>query len=164
MNRNWGYHATDRDFKPASMLIHKLVECVSKGGNFLLNVGPDPNGNLPEASVKVLGEIGRWMKFNSDSVYGCGPSGIEKPDWGRITRKGNELYLHIFENTLGPLPLTGIDPEQLDSIRMLATGCEVPVSTSWVHSDYPELAFADLGPSPILPDNVDTVLRVTLKP
>lgn len=47
---------------------------------------------------------------------------------------------------------------------MLATGCEVPVSTSWVHSDYPELAFADLGPSPILPDNVDTVLRVTLKP
>ena len=104
------------------------------------------------------------MKFNSDSVYGCGPSGIEKPDWGRITRKGNELYLHIFENTLGPLPLTGIDPEQLDSIRMLATGCEVPVSTSWVHSDYPELAFADLGPSPILPDNVDTVLRVTLKP
>lgn len=82
MNRNWGYHATDRDFKPASMLIHKLVECVSKGGNFLLNVGPDANGNLPEASVKVLGEIGRWMKFNSDSVYGCGPSGIESRTGG----------------------------------------------------------------------------------
>ncbi len=163
MNRNWGYHATDREFKPASMLIHKLVECVSKGGNFLLNVGPDANGNIPEASVQILKQIGQWMKYNSESVYGCGPSGIEKPDWGRITRKGKELYLHIFENTLGPLPLTGISPEQLDSIRMLASGSEVPVSTSWVHSDYPELAFADLGPSPILPDNVDTVLKVTLK-
>ncbi len=163
MNRNWGYHATDQDFKPASMLIHKLVECVSKGGNLLLNVGPDANGVIPAQSVQILEEIGRWMKYNSESIYGCGPAGPDKPDWGRITRRDNVLYLHVFENTIGPLPMTGVEKSKLDSIRMLATGSEVPVSTSWTHSDYPELVFADLGPSPILPDPVDTVLKVTLK-
>ncbi len=163
MNRNWGYHATDLDFKPASMLIHKLVECVSKGGNLLLNVGPDANGVIPEQSVQTLEEIGRWMKYNSESIYGCGPAGLDKPDWGRITRRGNVLYLHIFENTIGPLPMTGVERSRLDSIRMLASGSEIPVSVSWTHSDYPELVFADLGSSPILPDSVDTVLKVTLK-
>ena len=162
MNRNWGYHATDRDFKPASMLIRKLVECVSKGGNMILNVGPDANGIIPERSVQTLEEIGRWMKHNSESIYGCGPAGIDKPDWGRITRKGDVLYLHIFDNTIGPLPIPGVDKNKTASIRMLATGCEVPVSDSWTHSDYPELLFADLGPSPILPDPVDTVLKLKL--
>ena len=57
----------------------------------------------------------------------------------------------------------GVKPEQVQSIRLLADGHEIPISYSWCRSDYPEIAFADLGPSPILPDETDTVLSVTLK-
>ena len=164
MNNHWGYHATDRFFKPAPMLIRNLVECVSKGGNLLLNVGPDAQGRIPAQSMEILKQIGQWMESNGDSIYGCGPSGLEKPEYGRMTRKGEKLYIHIFDNTLGPLPLFGIGKDKIASIRRLADGSEVPISTSWVHSDYPELAFADLGPDPVLPDPVDTVLEVRLKP
>ena len=88
---------------------------------------------------------------------------MEKPEYGRITRNGNKLYYHIFENTIGPIPLFGLKPGEVEAIRNLADGSEVPISTSWVHSDYPELIFADLGPDPILPDRVDTVLEVRIR-
>ena len=90
-------------------------------------------------------------------------SDLEKPEYGRITQKGNTLYFHLFENALGPMPLMGVPKDKVKRIRMLATGHEVPISTSWVHSDYPEIVFADLGSNPVLPDPVDTVLSVELK-
>ena len=163
MNNHWGYCANDHFFKPAPMLIKKLVECVSKGGNLLLNVGPDARGNIPEESIERLAEIGKWMKKNGESIYGCGKAGIEKPDFGRVTRHGNHLYFHVYENTVGPLPLPGVKKEEIQAIRYVATGAEIPVSTSWVHSDYPTMAFADLGEDPVLPDGVDTVIDVILK-
>ena len=86
MNNNWGYCANDHYYKPASMLIKKLVECVSKGGNMILNVGPDAKGKFPKESSAILAEIGRWMDKNHDSIYGCAPAAdIPKPDYGRIT-------------------------------------------------------------------------------
>ena len=163
MNNNWGYCQNDHFFKPAPMLIKKLVECVSKGGNLLLNVGPDARGNIPPQSLEILRQIGAWMKDNSPSIYGCGKAGMAKPDTGRITRKGNKLYYHLFENTIGPMPLAGLKREQIDHVRLLATGGEVPLSNSWMSSNYPEIVFAELGPDPVLPDPVDTVLEVTLK-
>ena len=163
MNNHWGYCATDRFYKPASMLIRKLVECVSKGGNLLLNVGPDARGRFPQESQSILQEIGAWMDRNGASVYGCGPAGIDKPEYGRMTRRGNTLYCHIYENSIGPLPLYGLKREDVLSIRRLADGSEVPISASWVHSDYPDLVFAELGPNPVLPDGTDTVLEVRLR-
>ena len=163
MNNNWGYCEYDRFYKPAPMLIKKLVECVSKGGNLLLNVGPDARGNIPPQSLEILRQIGAWMKDNSQSIYGCGKAGLEKPDNGRITRRGNKLYYHLFENTIGPMPLPGVKAEEVEYVRYLATGAEVPISNSWTHSNFPDIVFADLGPDPILPDPVDTVLEVTLK-
>ena len=163
MNNNWGYHASDRFFKPAPMLIKKLVECVSKGGNLLLNVGPDARGNIPPQSLAILGEIGAWMGKNSGSVYGCGKAGLPKPDVGRITRRGNKLYWHLFENTVGAVPLMGLRRDQVDSVRLLATGAEVPIAKGWIYDNYPDVIFADLGPDPVLPDPVDTVLEVTLR-
>ena len=100
---------------------------------------------------------------NGESIYGCGKAGIEKPDFGRVTRHGNHLYFHVYENTVGPLPLPGVKKEEIQAIRYVATGAEIPVSTSWVHSDYPTMAFADLGEDPVLPDGVDTVIDVILK-
>lgn len=163
MNNNWGYCENDRFFKPSSMLIKKLVECVSKGGNLLLNVGPDARGNIPEESLSILSDIGDWMRKNSKSIYGCGKAGLPKPDVGRITRNGNKLYYHLFENTVGCMPLMGLKREQVESVRWLATGAEAPIAKGWIYDNYPDIVFADLGPDPVLPDPVDTVLEITLK-
>lgn len=163
MNQNWGYCANDRYWKSGEMLIKKLVECVSKGGNMLLNVGPDARGNIPDAAMERLEIIGKWMEKNSRSIYGCGRTDRERPDYGRLTAKGNRLYFHVCENSLGPLPLMCLERDEIGSIRYLATGAQIPISTSWVHSSYPQIVFADLGPDPELLDPVDTVIEVILK-
>lgn len=163
MNNNWGYCSTDHFFKPAEMLIKKIVECVSKGGNIILNVGPNGRGAFPEESIRILKKIGEWMSVNGKSIYGCGMSNLPKPEYGRITRKGNHIYFHLFENTIGPVPLIGIKSEDIIRIRLLEDGTEIPVSTSWVHSDYPDIVFADLGPNPVLCNPIDTVLEVEVK-
>ncbi|MCD8074475.1 MAG: alpha-L-fucosidase [Lachnospiraceae bacterium] len=163
MNNSWGYHATDHFYKPASMLIRKLVECVSKGGNMLLNVGPDARGNFPPEATERLEAIGAWMDKNSRSIYGCGKSELEKPDYGRITAGDHRLYFHVFENTVGAVPLTGVKREDVEAIRYLESGAEIPVKSDWVYADYPDIVFASLGANPVLPDPVDTVIEVVLK-
>lgn len=107
MNNNWGYTPYDTCYKPASMLVRKLVECVSKGGNMILNVGPDANGRFPAQSCEILDEIGAWMAVNSESIYHCGSAGVPKPDWGWYTKKEGRIYAHVLEAPLGPLALTG---------------------------------------------------------
>ena len=96
LNNSWGYNKLDRNWKSPELIVHTLVNCVSKGGNLLLNVGPDARGNIPEESKDILRQVGEWMVKNDESVYGCGPADdSEKPDWGRITQKGNKIYLHV---------------------------------------------------------------------
>ena len=163
MNNNWGYCPEDKHFKSAPLLIKKLVECVSKGGNMILNVGPDGDGNIPEESLEILSQIGNWMGKNGESIKNCGPAGLDKPEFGRITRNGDRLYFHIYENTLGAMPLLGVKKEDVRSMRLLGSDQSVGISTSWVHSDYPQILFADLGEDPNLPDPIDTVLEVLLK-
>ena len=163
MNNSWGYTRDDCWYKPADLLIKKLVECVSCGGNMILNVGPDATGAFPAEASDILEGIGRWMSRNGESIHGCGKAGLAKPDWGRYTRRDNAVYLHIFENSIGPLPVPQIQKEQIRSAALLSDGSEVAVSTSWVHSDYPDTCFLDLGPDPVLPDDVDTVVKIVLK-
>lgn len=163
MNNNWGYCARDHYFKPADMLIRKLVECVSKGGNLILNVGPDATGEIPQESVEILENIGRWMHRNSASIYGCGRAEMEKPEYGRITRNGNFLYYHVMENQVSFLCLPGITREQVKKIRLLRDGSELKIADHWITGNYPELVFVSLGESPLLPDPVDTVIEVELK-
>ena len=102
MNNHWGYNAVDKNFKSTKELIQLLVDIVSKGGNFLLNVGPMATGEFPPESVQRLKEIGEWMKVNSESVYGTIANPFEKTPWGRCTQKKLDnghtiLYVHIFD-------------------------------------------------------------------
>ena len=162
MNNNWGYNRTDKFFKPAGMIIRKLVECVSKGGNLLLNIGPDANGRTPDESQQILEEIGRWMARNGRAIYGCGKSGIEKPEYGRITQNGNTLFYHVMEDQIGGVPLPGIKREQVKKLRLLGDGSELSISDHWAVLNYPELAYVSLGEEPLLPDPIDTVIEVEL--
>lgn len=163
MNDNWGYCAKDKNFKPTSTIIKKLVECVSKNGNMLLNVGPDAKGNIPEESLQILKEIGVWMKKNSASIYSCKGSGLPKPENGRITRNGNRIYYHVMENAIGGVPLYGIVKEQVNAVRLLADGSELKIADNWIVNNYPDIAFVDIADGPYLPDEMDTVVEIILK-
>jgi len=101
MNESWGYHRTDTKWKSAQQLIRTLAETASKGGNFLLNVGPTELGEIPSASVERLRAMGAWMNLNSPSIYGTVAGPFDRLPWGRCTMKeepnGSTLYLHVFE-------------------------------------------------------------------
>ena len=165
LNNNWGYASGDHHYKSAEMVIHMLVECVSKGGNLLLNVGPDAKGRIPKESVKILEEVGEWMDENSKSIYGCGYAGIHKPEWGRYTRKGNKIYAHVMEAQAGAIPLTGIHGK-IKKLRRVSDNSEVRLTNYWNLKEYSQNQFFflnnDTCDSYPLPDERDTVVEVTL--
>ncbi len=110
MNDTWGYKHFDENWKSDTTLIRNLVDIASKGGNFLLNVGPTAQGLIPIPSVDRLKAIGSWLKVNGESIYGTEASPVEKPAWGRYTVKGNRIYAHVFDWPAdGKLTLEGID-------------------------------------------------------
>jgi alpha-L-fucosidase len=167
INNNWGYNPTDHLYKSSELLIHKLVECVSKGGNMILNVGPDANGNIDARSISVLEGIASWMKRNSKSIYGCGNAEIPKPEWGWYTRCGKHLYAHVLEAPVGPLALIGVNEADISYVRRLSDGSEVLRGDSWITKAYEGIPFVCLGDIPHfsypLQDEADTVLDIVLK-
>ncbi|WP_211259738.1 alpha-L-fucosidase [Pseudalgibacter alginicilyticus] len=97
MNGSWGYKPSDNNWKSSEDLIQKLVDIVSKGGNFLLNIGPDGFGRFPAESIRRLDAMGEWTKKNGEAIYGAKASPYDKPKWGRYTQKGNVIYAHVFD-------------------------------------------------------------------
>jgi alpha-L-fucosidase len=87
MNNHWGYNKNDQNWKSSTTLVRNLIDCASKGGNYLLNIGPTSEGVFPEASIERLEEIGKWMKVNGEAIYGTKASPFEKLAWGRCTQK-----------------------------------------------------------------------------
>ncbi|MDB5319042.1 MAG: Alpha-L-fucosidase [Phycisphaerales bacterium] len=97
MNETWGYKQSDTKWKPTQTLIRNLVDVVSKGGNYLLNVGPNAQGEIPAESTKRLQQIGQWMKTNAPSIHGASASPFKKLYWGKATiGQDQTLYLHPF--------------------------------------------------------------------
>jgi alpha-L-fucosidase len=97
MNGHWGYNAYDDRWKSTEDLLRKLIDIVSKGGNFLLNVGPNQYGIIPEVCQQNLREMGTWLNLNGEAIYGTQASPFPFLSWGRATRKGQALYLHVFD-------------------------------------------------------------------
>jgi alpha-L-fucosidase len=101
MNNHWGFNKTDQNWKSSTTLIRNLIDCASKGGNYLLNVGPTSEGLFPQPSIERLQEIGSWLKLNGEGVYGTEASPFKRLAWGRCTKKvtadGVTLYLHVFD-------------------------------------------------------------------
>jgi len=166
MNNHWGYSSSDKHWKSAEMIIRMLVNCVSKNGNLLLNVGPDAKGRIPSASVEILEQVGRWMQDNGESIYGCGMADYEKPEWGRFTQKGKNLYAHVMEAQTGGVCLPGL-AGKIEKMRLISDESEVKIADYWNTAEYPNDAFFFTSPrtadSYPLPDQADTVVEITLK-
>lgn len=98
MNWTWGYKANDNNYKSTKTLLRNLIDIASKGGNYLLNVGPTAEGVIPAPQVQRLMEIGTWLKTNGEAIYGTSAGPLKKaPAWGRVTAGHGKLYLHVFE-------------------------------------------------------------------
>jgi len=98
LNDTWGYSKSDQNWKSSEEIIRRMVAIVSKGGNYLLNIGPTGEGDIPWPSVNILKEVGEWISQNGESIYGTSPSPFpyELP-WGFCTSKEDLLYLHVFD-------------------------------------------------------------------
>lgn len=100
INSTWGYNRSDTGWKSASKILRSLVKVVSRGGNYLLNIGPRGDGSVPEQSISVLKEVGLFMEKNGESIYGTRalPLYPYDIDWGYFTSKKGKLYIHVFED------------------------------------------------------------------
>ena len=109
MNGMWGYRVADQNYKSAETLIRYLVSTSGKGANLLLNIGPQPNGELPAAALDRLKAMGEWTSRYGETIYGTVAGDIPVQEWGVTTRKGNRLFVHIFNHGTKELrlPLRG---------------------------------------------------------
>lgn len=97
MNRTWGYNITDSLYKTPKEIIHLLVGAAGRNANLLLNIGPEPNGELPAEAVSRLKAVGEWMGQYGETIYGTRGGEVEPHPWGVTTRKDNRLFVHILD-------------------------------------------------------------------
>ncbi len=162
MNNHWGYNKNDHNWKSTTDLIRKLADIASKGGNFLLNVGPTAEGLFPQPSMERLAAMGQWMKANGASIYGTTASPFESLPWGRCTVKAAEeaktiLYLHVFDWPAdGRLVIPGLDNETVRA-HLLAEPTAEALKVTRVGND----VVIDLPGA--APDRHDSVVALTIR-
>lgn len=159
MGSSWGYKSWDSKWKTPETLIRNLCDIASKGGNYLLNIGPDALGQVPEQSIDALKAIGYWMKTNSEAIYATKASPIGTFDWGRCTQKpenGNTiLYFSVFDwPTNGKLLIPGLQSKVIEA-RLLASGEKLKTATG---NDGLSISLSAQAP-----DKIASVVKVTVK-
>jgi alpha-L-fucosidase len=130
INDSWSCSAGDKNWKKASTIIQALVHCVSMNGNLLLDIGPDAKGNIPVESIKVLEEVGAWMKYASPAVHGAGRASAKAPYPHYYTQNGDRLFLHLTCPPMGDMILAE-GKEKIKRIRYLKDGSEIHIEPIW---------------------------------
>ncbi len=134
LNNTWGYSKTDENWKDPKVIMKMLIDVAGKGGNLLLNVGPDPLGKIPEGGDRVMRVMGDWMKVNGDSIYGTRRC-VDFPyeiRWGGLTAKGSTLYMHVMSTRENPDEIKICNLEtKAKRVYLLETGEDLPFFQSY---------------------------------
>jgi alpha-L-fucosidase len=152
MNGSWGYHKNDDDWKTPKTVVRNLITCARGGGNYLLNIGPKPDGSIPEESIRILTAVGKWMDKNGSTIYGSDPCRVGRSNYLNFTRKGNTLYVHAHFWPGETLVVAGLTNKVL-SAKLLAGGKKVEFT-----QDRFRVRFTGLPAAP--PDDPVTTLAV----
>lgn len=151
MNDSWGYKITDKNYKSADDIIRLLVNTAGRNANLLLNIGPRPDGKLPQESLDRLKAIGKWMRANGETIYGTRGGIVAPHDWGATTQRGKTLYVHILnlQDKSLFLPVENVRKAVMyaDKKPVAVTRCPGGVTLSLSS----------------IPSGVDTIVEVTLK-
>ncbi|MBO5262105.1 MAG: alpha-L-fucosidase [Clostridia bacterium] len=163
LNDNWGYSQRDMNYKSAKNVIRMIAECTSKGGNLILNVGPDARGNIPKKSIEILNEVGEWMLLNGESIYGCGIMDYPKPEWGRITKKNGAVYLHAIDLNQDTIAMPNF-PYKVKMATRLCDGSKLSMEEPWNVGSYEgkNIVFVHMPPFPLI-DNIDEVIKLDIE-
>jgi len=124
MNDSWGYHKSDDAWKTPKQIIRNLITCAHDGGNYLLNIGPRPDGSIPEESVSILTAVGQWMDKNGQSIYAAERCQPRRCRFGSFSRRGNKLYLHVHFWPGQTVAVAGL-MTKVKRATLLATGKEL---------------------------------------
>ncbi|MGW8552302.1 alpha-L-fucosidase [Streptomyces tubercidicus] len=161
LNDHWGFAKYDTHWKPSATVLRNLLDVASRGGNYLLNVGPDRLGRIPRPSVDRLRETGQWLAAHGqgDAVHGAGHTGlVADPSWGAVSRRGDALYVSVtsWPASGAPLHLTARAPFDITAARVLGSSQQVTVARSGDGFD--------LTPSGAATDPRASVIRLTIRP
>jgi alpha-L-fucosidase len=124
LNDSWGFQRADDGWKSPKQVIRNLIECASKGGNYLLNIGPHADGTIPQESVDIFGEVGPWMQRNGDTIYGSDFCRVQASNYAGFTRKGNTLFMHVYFWPGETVALAGLH-SRVKSARLHSSGVQV---------------------------------------
>ncbi len=151
----WGYDQNDKDFKSAEYLIQRMIKAAGRNCNFVLNVGPKPDGTIQDEFVERFRRIGKWMSANGETIHGTRGGPFPPRPWGVSTRKGNRVFVHVLDWPHAELALPSLD-RKVASIKSFRGGKEVPFRQT-------DIGFVVNIPEEAR-DEIDTILTVELEP
>lgn len=164
MNNSWGYQQNDLDYKSANQIIRIFTECIGMGGNLLLDIGPKPDGTIPQEQVTILEELGRWSSKHKEAIYGTRAGIPQGHFYGQtaLNKEGDLLYLYLPYKPIGPIMIKGLKNE-INRIWVVGNGTKLnwKVVGKQYWSSVPGIVFIDV-PEKVLDEQV-TVIAVLLK-
>jgi alpha-L-fucosidase len=164
MNRSWGFNAKDDQYKSPESLVHTLCEVAGRGGNLLLNIGPDGQGEVPPPQAIRLALLGEWVGRNGEAIFDTVPALEPWQFYGPATKRGSTLYCHLLMQPVAPVSVRGVRVQHLLRVTALGTGQQlrfetrIPVLDELMHVDGPGEVLIDVPPSAL--DSHATVLKL----